>query len=149
MREGIVDPARIMKLDLVPELGEVRRLADAVEAFGERLGIPLPALYQVSLVLDELITNAVTYGIEPGESRPITVELSDAQDALTIELSDPGRPFDPRTVPKPDIDASLEDRKIGGLGVHLARTLMDSIDYRYDGARNHVTLVKRLAGQIQ
>ena len=53
-----------------------------------------------------------------------------------------------RTIPPPDTEASLEDRKIGGLGIHIARSFMDSLDYRYDGGRDHLTLVKRIGGTV-
>lgn len=138
------DPEHAVRLALAPQLGEIARVSEVVEAFGETLGLPAASLFQVTLVLDELITNIVSYGLEAGEIRPITVELSYADERLTIVVSDPGRPFDPRTVPPPDIEASLEDRKVGGLGVHFARTMMDSIDYRYADGRNHVTLMKQV-----
>jgi anti-sigma regulatory factor (Ser/Thr protein kinase) len=144
MEESSVDPKNSVRFDLAPELGEIRRMVEAIEVFGERHGFPGAALYQVTLVLDELITNIVSHGIEPGESRPITVELNFADGVLTITLSDPGRPFDPRTVPEPDVQASLKDRKIGGLGLHFVRTIMDSIDYRYESGRNYITLMKRV-----
>ncbi len=149
MTKGSVDPEHSVKLALAPRLDEIGRMVEAVEAFGERSGFPAATLYQVALVLDELITNIVSYGVDPQESRPITVELTYADGTLTIAVSDPGRPFDPRSVPAPDIEASLEDRKVGGLGVHLARTMMDSFDYRYADGRNNVTLMKQVgkAGQ--
>ena len=144
MTKASVDPEHRVRLVLAPQLGEIARMVEAVEGFGERLGFPAATLYQVTLVLDELITNIVSYGIEPDESRPIIVELSYADGALTIALSDPGRPFDPSTVPAPDIEASLADRKVGGLGVHFARTMMDSFDYRHADGRNYVTLTKQI-----
>lgn len=138
------DPENTMSLALAPQPGEIARVTGAVEVFGEKLRFPAAALYQVTLVLDELITNILSYGLEAGESRPIIVELSYADERLTIVVSDPGRPFDPRNVPPPDLETSLEDRKVGGLGVHFARTMMDSFDYHYADGRNHVTLMKQV-----
>jgi serine/threonine-protein kinase RsbW len=144
MEEGSLTPTETVSFDLAPRLGEIARMVEIVEAFGETHRIPPATLHQVTLVLDELITNIVSYGIAPGEGRPITVALTRRRDALTIALSDPGRPFDPRSVEPPDTAASLEERKVGGLGVHFARTMMDSFDWRYHDGRNHVTLTKRI-----
>ena len=138
-----------LALDLLPELAEIGRLTGEVEAFCERLAFPVAAIYQITLVLDELVTNVISHGIAPGETLPITVSLRHDDGVLTIELSDPGRPFDPRTVPPPNAEAPLEEREIGGLGVHFARTMVDSIDYRYADSRNHLTLVKRIQKEAQ
>ena len=133
-----------LKLELAARLPEIARLVEAFEAFAERLRLPPEAVHQVTLVLDELVTNIVTYGVKPDETRPITVQLSHGGGVLKIVLSDPGRPFDPLTVKPPDTTATLEERQIGGLGVHLARSFMDQLDYRYDGGKNQLTLVKRI-----
>jgi serine/threonine-protein kinase RsbW len=135
-----------LRLELAPQLPEVARMVEALEAYAERTGLPTDTAYQVTLVLDELVTNIVSYGVAPGETRPITLSLSWAGGVLEIVLSDPGKPFDPRSVPPPDTGASLDDRRIGGLGVHIARSFMDSLDWRHDGGRNHLTLVKRIEG---
>jgi serine/threonine-protein kinase RsbW len=134
-----------LKLELEAELPEIGRMAEELEALGERLELPFEVVQQVTLVLDELLTNIISYGMEPGEKRPIVLAVERKGDVLHIELSDGGKPFDPTKTPPPDLDASLEDRKIGGLGIHFARTMMDSFEYRRDGDRNHVTLTKRIA----
>jgi anti-sigma regulatory factor (Ser/Thr protein kinase) len=64
---------------------------------------------------------------------------------LTAELVDDGRAFDPLQVAAPDLAAPLEERAVGGLGVHLMRHLVDDIQYRRDGGRNHLVFTKRIA----
>jgi serine/threonine-protein kinase RsbW len=134
-----------LRLELAPQLPEIGRLVEAFKEFAARHGISPTVTHDVTLVLDELITNVVEHGIEPGEILPIVVDVDFAAPTLRILVSDPGRPFDPRNAPLPDLDLPLEERKIGGLGIHFARTFMDSLDYRFDGGRNHLTLVKRIA----
>jgi serine/threonine-protein kinase RsbW len=97
-----------LRLELAARLPEIARLVEAFEAFAERLRFPPETVHQVTLVLDELVTNIVTYGVTPGEPEPITVELSQAGGVLRIVLSDPGRPFDPLTVKPPDLAATLD-----------------------------------------
>jgi len=72
----------------------------------------------------------------------ISFTFSSTEDALTIEMVDDGKPFDPLTdAPVPDVNAPMEERPIGGLGVFLVRKLMDELTYRREEGRNHLTLV--------
>jgi serine/threonine-protein kinase RsbW len=135
-----------LALELAPDLGEISRLIQAFESLGEQLQVGPDTLYQMTLVLDELVTNVISYGgIVPSDG-PIRVEFKAADGVLETVISDPGKPFDPSNAPEPDTDQTLEDRKIGGLGVHLARSMVDSFEYGYEAGRNRVTLRKRLAG---
>jgi serine/threonine-protein kinase RsbW len=137
-------PVRLA-LELAPDLGEISRLIQAFENLGERLQLAPDTLYQMTLVLDELVTNVISYGgIGPSDG-PIHVEFKAADGVLETIISDPGKPFDPRNAPEPDTGQALEERKIGGLGVHLVRSIVDSFDYCYAAGRNRVTLRKRLA----
>ncbi|MBV8410095.1 MAG: ATP-binding protein [Alphaproteobacteria bacterium] len=130
---------------MAPRLLELGKLLGRVDAFGVEMGFSPEDAYRVVLVLDELITNIIVHGVEASEVRHIVVDLHYRQPDLEMEISDPGRPFDPRAVSPPDTDKGIAERKIGGLGIHVVRTLVDSIDYRYDAGRNVVTLVKRLS----
>lgn len=131
-------------MDMAPRLPEVGPLLERIEAFAVKMSFSSEETYRVVLILDELITNIVAYGVDANEARRIVVELRYRQPDLEIEISDPGRPFDPRSATPYDTDKALADRKVGGVGLHLVRTMVDSIDYRYDAGRNVVTIVKRL-----
>jgi serine/threonine-protein kinase RsbW len=99
----------------------------------------------VELAVDEACSNIIEHayqGIEPGD-----IECTcDAQaDSLRIMIRDHGKPFDPNALQEPDLQASLEDRPLGGLGVFLMRNLMDSVRFEPLGqAGNLVTMVRRL-----
>ena len=78
-------------------------------------------------------------------SMKLTFRCISDENSLTIEIVDDGRPFDPLTdAPKPDVNAELEDRNIGGLGIHLVRKMMDDVRYRREEGKNHLTLVTSL-----
>ncbi len=123
---------------------EIERLNQLVRRFGELHEVPSRALYAVNLALDELVTNTILYGFEDpaGQSFSVRVEVSGAD--LRAELVDEGRAFNPLDVPPPNLDAPLRDRELGGLGLHLVRSLMDRLDYRRDGSKNVLTLAKRI-----
>ncbi len=116
-----------------------------VEELGQREAWPEGLIFKVNLVLEELGLNILAYGGEDHERHPeIEIVLTSDDDALTIEMSDDGQPFNPlQDAAPPDIDALLGDRPIGGLGVHLVRTLMDDLSYQRTAGKNRLTLVSR------
>lgn len=118
----------------------LRHMEHSVEDFGRQEQWPEDLIFKLHLVLEELGLNALTYG---GASSVRIIILEEA-DKVTIEISDDGGAFDPlNDAPHPDVTATLEKRRIGGLGIHLVRTLTDELSYRREGGRNHLTLVTR------
>ena len=137
----------MLSLCLESRLEELQRLEAAVEDLAEREQWPPALLYQVKLVLEEVIVNIVNYGYEERAGHKIDVHLISEPDTLTIKIADDSRAFDPLSqAPRPDVAAPIEDRPIGGLGVYLVQTLMDEAHYRREKDRNHLTLIKRRDG---
>lgn len=127
------------------DLAELERLAEIVETFGEEAGLAPRLVYSLNLALDELVTNVVSYGYDGTDTRGcITLDLTVVDGRLTAVLQDDGRPFNPLDRGPPDVDSPLEDRKIGGLGVHFVRTLMDEVRYQRVDGRNCLILAKTL-----
>ena len=136
-----------LSLRIATRLDELPRLDAAVEDFAQEQAWPPDLVFQVKLVLEELGVNIVNHGHDDDARHEIEIEIASAADALTIEIADDGRPFDPLTeAPEPDLESALEDRPIGGLGVHLVRTMMDEARYRREEGKNRLTLVKRREG---
>jgi anti-sigma regulatory factor (Ser/Thr protein kinase) len=132
-------------LSLKNDPAETERLTARVTEFGARHALPDRIVSHVNLALDEAITNIVFYAYDDADDHEIGVRISLAQGMLTAELVDDGRAFDPLQVVAPDLAAPLEERAVGGLGVHLMRHLVDDIQYRRDGGRNHLVFTKRIA----
>ena len=133
-------------LTLANDPAEIARLAEAVEAFGEACGLSLGDVYKLNLALDELLTNLISYAYPDGQRHSIALHLAFADGRLAAELCDDAAPFDPLTQAKPPVlDGALDERPIGGLGLHFVRTLMDEVSYRRDGAHNRLTLIKYIA----
>lgn len=101
--------------------------------------------FSTNLCLEELITNTIQYGLGNAPDHAIRVRISRGANFLEIVLRDDAPPFDPfNAVAIPDTQASLDARDIGGLGVHLVRSLMDEVQSSYDGTGNLITLKKTL-----
>ncbi len=125
--------------------GQLERIAAAVEEIGEQESWSPDLIFRVHLALEEMGLNIINYGHDDGVHE-IEFTVASEAETITIEISDDGRPFDPlNDAPVPDVSAALQDRPIGGLGVHLVRTMMDELRYRRVCGRNHITLVTRRA----
>ena len=133
-------------LAVADRLSEIPLVAARVEKFCAAAGIPPSLGYTINLALEELLTNTISYGFDSksGPSHAIEVRIRREGEEVVIEMSDNGRPFDPLQAPAPDLDASIEDRLVGGLGVYLVKTMMDDMQYSYKDGRNRVTLKKRI-----
>ena len=136
--------ASTLRLTLKNDLSELSRIADAIDAFGKTRGWPPKWIMNLNISLDELITNIVSYGYGDTDEHEIHVTLTDRNGSLVTVLEDDGTAFDPFTsAPRPDLDASVEERRIGGLGVYFVKTLMDEANYERLDNRNRITLVQR------
>ncbi len=100
-------------------------------------------LSQIKLACEEIIVNIINYAY-PEKEGSMDVEYTLRDDgAFQIQISDEGIPFDPLSLPEPDIGAPLEERKIGGLGIYLVRKVMDEVTYRRVDNKNVITLLKK------
>jgi len=86
----------------------------------------------------------MTYGFANGGEHEISIRLAPAADALEIEVADEARAFNPLELPEADTSSALEERAVGGLGIHLVRRLMDTLEYQRAGGKNTLVLRKNL-----
>jgi serine/threonine-protein kinase RsbW len=129
---------------LAADVKEIERLNRLVRQFGELHEVPSRTLYAVNLALDELVTNVVLYGYESATGKEVLVRIATAGQELVASVLDDGKAFDPLKAPPPDLTAPLEERTLGGLGIHLVRSLMDHVSYARDDDKNVLTIRKRI-----
>lgn len=106
-----------------------------------RAGIARELAHDVLLVSEEVVCNAIDHGRPPGSEHEVSVQIHIGARDITLCFRDDGDPFDPLEHPPPDLDADIEDRDIGGLGVHLIRTLADEITYAREAHHNVLRVV--------
>ena len=132
-----------LSLKVKSDREELDGITSAVEAFSADEDWSTDLLFRINLVIEELVLNIIDYGYDDNDHE-IELNFNSDANSVTIDITDEGRAFDPlNDAPEPDIDSPLEDRHVGGLGVYLARTMMDELTYRRENSRNHLTLVKR------
>ena len=124
---------------------EMRQVDAFVREFVKQHEIAADEAARILILLEELLTNLMKYGYpdraEPGEAE-IVLALDGAR--LEIEFIDDGCAFDPFAAPPPDLDEALEDRQIGGLGLHILRSMTDEARYERRDDRNVIRLARRL-----
>lgn len=102
--------------------------------------------YALRLAVEEVCTNLIVYGYKNRPAGPIQVVAVDDRDSVTLVIQDRAPPFDPKSAPAPDLTSDIEHRKVGGLGWHLVKKMVDEIRYVPDTPSGNVlTLVKRKA----
>lgn len=99
--------------------------------------------FLVSLAIEEIVTNCIKYGYDDSDAHTIEISLSLSDGLLTMVVTDDGHPFNPLEAPPPDLSLAIEDRPIGGLGIHLLRELSDEVSYDRRDGMNRLTLTKR------
>ena len=125
-----------LTLETRPE--ELDRLTAAVELLAEQDNWPAPLTFKVNLVLEELVLNVINYAYDE-IGHQVEVQLTCNEEDLVIEMTDEGKPFDPlHDAPDPDMESPMEERRIGGLGVYLVRTMTSEMQYRREDGRNHM-----------
>jgi serine/threonine-protein kinase RsbW len=129
-------------MELKNDLAELIRLRDWFSEWSGPLSIDPKTLFHLNLVCDELITNTILYGYEAEDTAKHHIEVCLTVDGSDIELliTDDGVSFDPLSLPSADITLDLDERAIGGLGIHFVREVMDEITYERIGERNTVRL---------
>ncbi|HIJ62361.1 MAG TPA: ATP-binding protein [Rhodospirillaceae bacterium] len=134
--------AEEITLTLRNNTGEIGRLLDFFEALAEDRGIPATVAGRVALALDETAGNVIAYAWSDDRPHDFTVVFRLDPGGLTVEIIDDGIAYDPLTAPPANVEAALEDREIGGLGVHLTRSVMDGLAYRRVDGFNHLLMTK-------
>jgi serine/threonine-protein kinase RsbW len=119
-------------------------LGSELEAFGLDHGVPLAVLNDLNVVLDEILTNVISYGYADGAEYVIVVDVDVADGAVVMEVVDDGVAFDPLAEPAPDLRGGLHQRRIGGLGIQFVKHLTDSCCYRRADGKNHLRIVRRV-----
>ena len=125
-------------------LEETRQIGPWLEDFARRAQLPEPVRKAIDLALVEWVTNVVSYAYTDRLEHWIVIRLKMASAEASVEVDDDGREFNPLSRPPVDINVPLEQRSIGGLGIHMIKILMDSVEYRRVDGHNVLTMKKRM-----
>lgn len=145
------DPGALdrLRLSIENRKDELVRLREAISAFARQQALPPAVVQVVELVLEEMITNVIKHAFEDSGPHTIDVEVAVAGGKVIVRIEDDGRPFDPLALPPPDTAIPIEERPIGGLGIHLVRNVAQTMTYQRAGGKNRLEIHIGLAiGQV-
>ena len=126
------------------DIQQIPQLADFVETIAEESGLSQSLAMSLNLALEEAVTNVILYAYPEGTDGLVDIEAIIRKDLIRFIISDSGQPFDPTQVEAVDINLPLDERPIGGLGIHLVRSIMDEVSYERVDGKNHLYLIKKL-----
>lgn len=135
--DGCIDE---MRMELSPRLSALSSLGEVIEEFGRNHEIPDGTIYGINVEIDELMTNYVAYALRKVQHPRMHVILRAFPGRLVLVVEDNGPPFNPLEAGEADLTSGIDDRRIGGMGLHLVRQYADRIDYRCVDERNVLTL---------
>ena len=132
-----------METKLHNKFSELSLLNQTLMEFGRHHGLAPTVVHDLNLALEEILTNIISYGYTDSQEHEIRVRLSMRPGEVKVEVEDDGQSFNPLAAPEPHTAKALEERIIGGLGIHLVRTLMDGLEYKRQADRNILTIRKK------
>jgi anti-sigma regulatory factor (Ser/Thr protein kinase) len=123
-------------------LDEIREI---VAEAARQVGFSDKEIYAIQLAADEASSNIIEHAYAGVKGGKLEIDISISDKKLKIIMRDHGKPFDPASVPEPNVKADLSERKIGGLGMYLMRKLMDEVSYESSPETGNIlTMIKRL-----
>lgn len=125
------------------QLADLEKINAALERLRRQLGFSNKCKCETNLVLEELFTNIISYGYGDGGDHEVLLRIRIEPQEMHIEIEDDGVPFNPLTAELPCLEADLDKRDVGGLGVFFARNFADQIHYERVGDKNIVKITKR------
>jgi serine/threonine-protein kinase RsbW len=127
--------------------GDAEQLPAAIaflQGFWEEAELPAALGFTFELALEEVFLNVALHGANGVTVPSVALDLIASDTEVVLIVADDARPFDPLTLATPDTSAALEDRNIGGLGVHLVRQMMDTVSYTFEAGHNRLRMTKHL-----
>ena len=121
---------------------DLLRVNSVFESFATQHDIGGRLRYHLLVSIEEILTNIIKYGFDEEGIHPIHVTFRHNQGQIEMEFEDRGREFNPLEIEEPDLDTPIENRQLGGLGIHLVRQMMDEAKYRREGDKNILMLRK-------
>lgn len=138
------NPITESTLTLTNDINELNRLEPFLEKFFDQNSLDQALLSSVDLALEEALANVIMYAYPEGEKGEVTLSTHVEDYAIYMKISDMGIPFNPLEQKEADLNVSLEERKIGGLGIHLIKEIMDELAYVYEDGRNVLKMRKTI-----
>jgi anti-sigma regulatory factor (Ser/Thr protein kinase) len=133
----------VAELSIRNRLDELGRASAWLARFADSLALPAETVFRLDLGLTEALTNVIAYAYPDRAEHEIRIRLEAEGAAVLLEVEDDGMPFDPLRAERPPLPGTLEEAPIGGLGIHLIRSMLDECHYRREAGKNRLTMLAK------
>jgi serine/threonine-protein kinase RsbW len=133
----------LLSLHVKSDIGEIEGMTQEIASWCRKQALSEELELQIDLVLDEIVSNVIRHGLKDEKEHFIDVSLSCDEHELIVQVEDDGVPFNPLENPIPDINKPIEERRVGGLGIHLVRQIMGTLAYERRDGKNCLFIKKR------
>ena len=131
------------ELTLEATIANIDVVTDFINEKLDEMDCPMKAQLQIDVAIDELFGNIAHYAYEPEVGiATICIEKLDAPSGVTITFIDGGKPYNPLQKEDPDVTLSVDERKVGGLGIYMVKKTMDGMEYEYRDQKNILKITK-------
>ena len=131
----------MVKKSFKPNLKAVKKIQDFVGEILKGEKSDKSKLFKINILIEEIVVNIVKYAFKDANEGIIDIEISTTEDEMFFKISDNGIPFNPIEAEDPDINASLENRNPGGLGIFFVKQIAKNIEYSYKNNKNCISIV--------
>jgi len=139
--------AERINISLENKISEIVKAVEKFEQFGEEKELSLKIINTVNLALDEILTNTISYGYKDSQKHIIELEIEIGEKEITVTITDDAEAFNPLEKEEPNVSQSVEDKPVGGLGIHLIKNLMDKLEYKRVNEKNIFIMRKKLISE--
>jgi serine/threonine-protein kinase RsbW len=126
----------VLSLEIANDLEGLSRAMESADRFLTDQRVEDEAAFTVRLALEEIVTNILKYAYQDSATHQIAIDLRLSPDRVVLRVSDDGREFDPLAAPAPDLDLPIEDKEVGGVGIHLVKAMAERLSYERVGGKN-------------
>ena len=127
------------ELRIKNQMSELEKVSQFIDEIGEELGLSMELIMNLNLVMEEMVVNVISYAYPEG---------TDAENELTLVLSDQGKEFDPTKKKDSDMSVNPAERELGGMGIYIVKNLMNKVTYQRLEGRNLLTMTKSINDQL-
>lgn len=137
--EWIMGEKALKRIDVEPGIERLEEVTEFVEGTFIECSVSDKVIVSMNIALDEIFSNITYYS----GAKYVVAECGVIDGMAVLRLYDDGKPYDPTKAAEVDITETAEERKIGGLGIHMVKNMMDELEYAYEDGMNILTMKKR------
>ncbi len=134
---------KVYSLTIAGRFNELEHVCQLIGQAASEAGLDEEECGRCQLAVDEACTNIIEHGYGGEDRGTIDLVCQVHEGELVVTVQDHAQPFDPNEVPPPNLNAPLDEIKVGGLGIYFMRQVMDAVEFSYEGGGNKLVLVKR------